>query len=184
MHDDEIRAALRRGRIDDAFRLFVRAHGGAAFSASCRIVRDAQTAEDVMQESLISAFRNREQMLGVASLRGWLIKIATRKSLDALRATRRTGRLHEALLHADDPVNGHDLAALLARDEGRRALEHCLGTLEPETCAALLLRYREGVAWDEISEAVGIPVDTIRMRVQRGALRSLRACLEAQEQDP
>ena len=57
MHDDEIRAALRRGRIDDAFRRFVRAHGAAAFSASCRIVRDAQTAEDVMQESLISAFR-------------------------------------------------------------------------------------------------------------------------------
>jgi RNA polymerase sigma-70 factor (ECF subfamily) len=177
VHDDEIRAALRRGRIDDAFRRFVRAHGAAAFSASCRIVRDAQTAEDVMQESLISAFRNREQMLGVASLRGWLIKIATRKSLDALRATRRTGRLHEAMLRADDPVNGQDLAALLARDEGRRALE-------PETCAALLLRYREGVAWDEIAEAVGIPVDTIRMRVQRGALRSLRACLEAQEQDP
>ena len=104
MHDDDIRAALRRGRVEDAFRLFVRAHGAAAFTASCRIVRDAQTAEDVMQESLISAFRSREQMLEVASLRGWLIKIATRKSLDALRANRRDGRLHEALLHADDPV--------------------------------------------------------------------------------
>lgn len=184
MPDEDIRAALRRGQIDDAFRQFVRDHGAAAFTASSRIVRDAQTAEDVMQESLISAFRNREMMLEVASLRGWLIKIATRKSLDALRATRRAGRLQEALLHADDPVNGQDLAALLAGDEGRRALEHCLSKLEPETCAALLLRYREGVAWDEIAEAVGIPVDTIRMRVQRGALRSLRSCLEAQEYSP
>jgi RNA polymerase sigma-70 factor (ECF subfamily) len=54
-----------------------------------RIVGSAQDAEDVLQETLLAAWRGLEQFQERASVRAWLYRIATNRSLDALRASRR-----------------------------------------------------------------------------------------------
>ncbi len=54
-----------------------------------RIVGSTQDAEDLLQETLLAAWRGREQFEGRASMRAWLYRIATNRSLDALRASRR-----------------------------------------------------------------------------------------------
>jgi RNA polymerase sigma-70 factor (TIGR02960 family) len=54
-----------------------------------RIVGSAQDAEDLLQETLLAAWRGLEQFEGRASVRAWLYRIATNRSLDALRASRR-----------------------------------------------------------------------------------------------
>jgi RNA polymerase sigma-70 factor (TIGR02960 family) len=54
-----------------------------------RIVGSAQDAEDLLQETLLAAWRGLEGVEGRASVRGWLYRIATNRSLDALRASRR-----------------------------------------------------------------------------------------------
>src|SRR4051812_45689043 len=54
-----------------------------------RIVGSAQDAEDLLQETLLAAWRGLEQYEARASVRAWLYRIATNRSLDALRATRR-----------------------------------------------------------------------------------------------
>jgi RNA polymerase sigma-70 factor (TIGR02960 family) len=54
-----------------------------------RIVGSAQDAEDLLQETLLAAWRGLERFEGRASVRAWLYRIATNRSLDALRATRR-----------------------------------------------------------------------------------------------
>jgi RNA polymerase sigma factor (sigma-70 family) len=54
-----------------------------------RIVGSAQDAEDLLQETLLAAWRGLETFEGRASVRAWLYRIATNRSLDALRATRR-----------------------------------------------------------------------------------------------
>src|SRR5205085_5766349 len=54
-----------------------------------RIVGSAQDAEDLLQETLVAAWRGLEQFEERASLRAWLYRIATNRSLDALRASRR-----------------------------------------------------------------------------------------------
>src|SRR5918997_1918465 len=53
-----------------------------------RIVGSAQDAEDLLQETLLAAWRGLEQFEGRASVRAWLYRIATNRSLDALRASR------------------------------------------------------------------------------------------------
>ena len=55
-----------------------------------RIVGGAQDAEDLLQETLLAAWRGLEQFEERASVRTWLYRIATNRSLDALRASRRT----------------------------------------------------------------------------------------------
>jgi RNA polymerase sigma-70 factor (ECF subfamily) len=54
-----------------------------------RIVGSAQDAEDLLQETLLAAWRGLVQFEGRASVRSWLYRIATNRSLDALRAQRR-----------------------------------------------------------------------------------------------
>jgi RNA polymerase sigma-70 factor (TIGR02960 family) len=54
-----------------------------------RIVGSVQDAEDLLQETLLAAWRGLEQFEGRASVRAWLYRIATNRSLDALRASRR-----------------------------------------------------------------------------------------------
>lgn len=136
-----------------------------------------------MQQAMMAAFRNHRQLLEVEQIRGWLIRIATRKSLDALRSSKRIDRLERDLADEDAP----DVAGLLEQlgtTQDRRALEECLSALDPEIAAAVLMRYHDGMSWAQIATAVGMPLDTIRMRVQRGALKSLRECLAAKEATP
>lgn len=134
-----------------------------------------------MQQAMIAAFKSRGQLLEVDQIRGWLIRTAVRKCIDALRSSKRTDRLHRDRLHADhaDTVDGGDVLELLGTTQEHRALEACLAGLAPDVAAAVLLRYRDGMSWEQIAEAVAMPLDTIRMRVQRGALKNLRECLES-----
>jgi RNA polymerase sigma-70 factor, ECF subfamily len=177
--DDDIRAALRRGDTDTAFLLLERHHGPAIYSRCCRILKNPTAAEDVMQQALMAAFKHRSQLLEVTQIRGWLISIATRKCLDALRSSKRADRLHDSLRDADaDAGNSEDLLKKLGTTEDGRAIEECLRALEPELAAAVLMRHHDDMSWEQISEAIGVPVDTIRMRVRR-ALPSLCKCLES-----
>jgi len=178
--DDDIRAALRRGDTNVAFRLLVELHGPAVYSRCCRILRGRGAAEDVMQQAMIAAFQSRHQLLEVHQIRGWLMQVAIRKSLDVLRSSKRTDRLHQDLLRTDAGT-GDDVIAQLGTTQERRTLEECLAELPPALAAAVLMRYRDGMSWDQIAAVVGVPADTIRMRVQRGALNSLRECLASKE---
>src|SRR6266567_4223590 len=54
-----------------------------------RILGSVQDSEDMLQETLLAAWRGLEQFEGRASVRAWLYRIATNRSLDALRASRR-----------------------------------------------------------------------------------------------
>jgi RNA polymerase sigma-70 factor (ECF subfamily) len=136
-----------------------------------------------MQQAMISAFKSRGQLIEVDQIRGWLIRIATRKALDEIRASKRLDRLRRELVDTDDG-DGEDLIAQLGSTQGRRALEECLSGLAPDLCAAVLMRYRDAMSWEQIAKAVALPLDTIRMRVQRGALGNLRDCLASKEVSP
>src|SRR6478752_6411651 len=67
-----------------------------------RMVGSAQDAEDLLQETLLAAWRGLDQFEGRASVRAWLYRIATNRSLDALRASRR--RPEEMLRMTDMPA--------------------------------------------------------------------------------
>jgi RNA polymerase sigma-70 factor (ECF subfamily) len=180
VEDDEIRAALRRGDDNLAFRLLLRAHGEAVFTRCYRILRNRSAADDVMQEAMMAAFKSRSRLLEVDQLRGWVIRIAVRKSLDALRSGRRKERLERDVV-AGEPPETANLLDRLGSTEELRALEECLAALDPELAIAVEMRYRDGMSWAQIADAVAIPADAIRMRVQRGALKNLHDCLASKE---
>jgi RNA polymerase sigma-70 factor, ECF subfamily len=69
-----------------------------------RIVGSAQDAEDLVQETLLAAWRGLEQFQGRASVRAWLYRIATNRSLDALRASRRRPEDLQRMTEVPEPT--------------------------------------------------------------------------------
>jgi RNA polymerase sigma-70 factor (ECF subfamily) len=86
----EATLARARGGDEDAFRDLTDPYRRELQLHIYRIVGSAQEAEDMLQETLLAAWRSLPRFEERASLRAWLYRIATNRSLDALRANRRT----------------------------------------------------------------------------------------------
>src|SRR5690242_5589197 len=69
-----------------------------------RIVGSLQDAEDLLQETLLAAWRGIEQFEARASIRAWLYRIATNRSLDALRASRRRFEARPVMTGMPEPT--------------------------------------------------------------------------------
>ncbi len=79
--------ARARDGNEDAFRELTDAYRRELQLHICRIVGSTQDAEDLLQETLLAAWRGLDQFEERASLRTWLYRIATNRSLDACART-------------------------------------------------------------------------------------------------
>jgi RNA polymerase sigma-70 factor, ECF subfamily len=138
---------------------------------------DRQKAEDVVQETMVRAWRNADKLHTEegASLRPWLVAVARRIVIDNHR--RRTARPTEV----DDSV----LAALPAPDDeierltSSVAVQRALQSIGRQHREVLFEMYFRGGSGEETAAALKIPIGTVKSRVYR-ALRMLRAALEQQ----
>jgi RNA polymerase sigma-70 factor (TIGR02960 family) len=96
--------ARARAGDEDAFRELTDPHRRELQLHIYRIVGSVQDAEDLLQETLLAAWRGLEQFQGRASVRAWLYRIATNRSLDALRASRRRPEALQRMTGVPEPT--------------------------------------------------------------------------------
>lgn len=179
---------LRRARSGDrsAFDRLVERHLSAVWRVAWRLVRNADDAEDVAQETFLTAWRGIGEFRGDAAFATWLHRIATTRALNHL------DRAAERMKRASRPMEGPDpdpaaeraagprepgpLARLESRERLRRLAE-CFEKLPAAWRAVLALREGEDRAYDEIASLLGIELGTVRSRLARARL-SLRECVE------
>lgn len=136
---------------------------------------EAADAEDVAQEAFVQAFRHLGALRGDgAGFAPWLRRIVVRRCLDHLR---RAGRGREAPADRGREPHGADSAA---RTDTRLLVETLLDQLTPPLRATLVLRECEGMDYDEIAEALRVPVGTVRSRLHaaRAQFRALWLAVE------
>jgi RNA polymerase sigma-70 factor (TIGR02960 family) len=193
---DEATLARARAGDEDAFRELTDPHRRELQLHCYRILGSVQDAEDMVQETLLAAWRGLEAFEGRASVRSWLYRIATNRCLDALRARSRrpreaqvmddmpapTGRTAPVWLEPYPDVLLEDIpdhsAGPAARYEVRESIELsfivALQHLPPRQRAALVLRDVLGFRTAEVAEML----DTGEASV-KGALQRARATLRA-----
>jgi RNA polymerase sigma-70 factor (ECF subfamily) len=137
-----------------------------------QLVRDRSAAEDLLQETLLAAYRNRAELRAVENPQAWLFAIARNRALDAGRSRQRRGRLLRRLAWArlerdPDPADAVAVRDLLARH------------LDPHERALLILRYLHGFDAAELALVVGTSPEAIRQRLSR-IRRRLQPRLEAE----
>lgn len=130
---------------------------------------DPALADDIVSETFIRLWHARARV-DLVSVKAYLLTIARNLFLQERRRHRRIASLDEG---AADGVPGPE-----QRLQQRRELETVLTALQelPETDrAAVLLRAEEGLSYEEIAAALGIPPGTARVKVHRARLRLAEA---------
>jgi RNA polymerase sigma-70 factor len=116
---------------------------------------------------------------GMGSLKGWLRVIARRQVLDILRAERRRTEVsHRAAEQAPPAESEPELAVLDAARRLRPVFAEALDALSPEQRKVLALRYRRGLVFREIGEALGTDLTSAYRAVSRAQKALLRSFQE------
>ena len=157
-----------------------RRYSKAMFNAALRIVGDYAEAEDVLQESFVSAFRELASYKGDSSFGAWLKRIVVNKSINCLRQ-RRLPLVPLAEQHHEAPA---ETEAYSADDEAEvryRAdvLRRCIQELPDGYRVVLTLYLLEGYDHLEIAGILGISESTSKSQYSRARVR-LRALAAAQ----
>jgi RNA polymerase sigma-70 factor (ECF subfamily) len=141
------------------------------------LTRDSNLAEEITQETFVSAWTNIASYKARASFGTWLHQIAYRKFVDSRRALRRDASLMAKLREQiNEPQDELDPFYLLAADEHSRMLYEVLNTLPSLEYIVIVLHYIQGLSFREMSKVLDEPVGTVKWQTNR-ALKKLRGYL-------
>ena len=162
----------------EAFDSLARLVGDRCMAIAVRILRDADLAEDAVQVSLITAWRELRGLRDPERFEPWLHRILTRACYAGARHRKRWDEGIRLL--PIEPVHGRD--DYLTVDD-RDQLERAFRRLTVQQRAVLVFHYHLGLSIAEVADRIGIPVGTAKSRLHH-AVRALRASVEADARTP
>lgn len=184
----------RKGTVDP--KRWLELYGDYLFRYALIRVRNATLAEDLLQETLLAAFRAKDRFAGESTERSWLIGILKHKILDHFRQLKREqtapvtdvlppeldDRFDEFGVWKHDPALipqdwGEDASVLVQRKEFMTVLKQCLGKLPSRSAQAFVLREMEGTDSAQIQETLGVSPSNFWVLLHRARMQ-LRLCLE------
>lgn len=144
-----------------------RDYGRFLYTVAYRLTGNADDAEDLVQEVLLRVRRGLDTWRP-GSMEGWLSRIATNAFLDQVRRHRR--RRTVALPEDADRVVAPERPPeeMLSSERLGEEVQAALSSLPPEYRSAVVLCDVAGLSYQEIADALGIPVGTVRSRIHRG----------------
>jgi len=151
-----------------AFEEIYRLTSGFVFNVALRIARRHADAEDVALEVFVKMHQNLGQFGFKSSLKTWLYRITVNTALS--RCRKNTGEAnaiqkyknHLATEPANDPFPDR-----VHKKDNETSVSNLLAKLDPDQRACVVLREMEGLAYNEISDILNIPMNTVRSRLHR-----------------
>ena len=171
--DDELALRSKEGDLQ-AFNVIVERHQAMVYNAAARILGDLVAAEDVSQETFISSYRAIARFRG-GSLRAWLLRIASNRSYDRIRSSKRRPEqsLDQSLLNPgfQPSATGGSPEQEAMRGELRVEIQRAIISLPADQRAALVLIDVQGLSYEEASQATGASLGTVKSRLSRARSR-------------
>lgn len=177
--DADIVELVKLDKLHDAIRLLMQRHGATVYRYCLQVLRDPTRAEDVHQNTFIDAYFDLPKFTGRSRVKTWLLAIAHNRAMDDIRRRQRE----------DDRIDRDDTTAGEIADPSpspcerlddlqlHNAVEECIAELPAESQSPLLLRYQQGLTYQEIAEICQVSAGTLQTRVAR-ALVKLRECIK------
>ena len=143
------------------------------YSLALRMVRRAEDAQDVTQETFIRMFRALDRYDPQRPFAAWLFSIASRLSIDTIRRrkhqaiplTQRDRDDEEYTLEVEDPgLRPEEVTSRAEEEERTRVL---IESLPPHYRIVVLMRHQQDLSDEEIAEALHLPLGTVKARIHR-----------------
>jgi len=183
-------APLERALLDEcrqgdpqAFARLVALHERLVFNLAARLLGDLEEARDVSQEVFLQVFRTLGRFQGRSTFKTWIYRIAVNQCHNRRRWWRRRRRDQLVSLDILGPADEARLCTGRGPEqdyesaERSRDVQRALQALPFAQRTVLLLREVEGLTCEQVAQAVGVPVGTVKSRLSR-ARETLRRELE------
>jgi RNA polymerase sigma-70 factor (ECF subfamily) len=170
------------------FEEIIERFGHRLYTLAFRLAGSRSDAEDLAQEALVRGYRGSAQFRGEADFYTYLYQILLNLWRNQLRQRRRwrliplgspregEGReTRPAVEPADGSPDPHE--RLVGREQARK-LQEALVQLDPGLRSVLVLRVSEGLEYEAIGKALGIPIGTVRSRLARARSQIRRLMTE------
>ena len=168
LSDEALVALVARGEEDALAALYDR-FGRTAYGLALRVVRDAELAEDVVQEAFLSLWRSAGRFVPERSRAGtWLLTLVHRRAVDLVRREER--RRAEPIESAPEAADAAAEEAPWLRLE-RERVQAALASLPDAQREAIELAYYGGFTQAELADRLGQPLGTIKSRMFAGLAR-------------
>lgn len=180
---DETAVAKARAGDAEAFRVLVERHSRPLFRLAFRMTGNEQDSEDVVQESLLRAYKQLRTFDERASFRTWLYRITVNCSIDLVRSRkRRLENSPAADPELEDPIQalpaqGPTPDRLAMSTQAGQRIAVAMQKLSESERTAFVLRHFEGMCIDDVSRVLGCEPGAAKHSVFR-AVRKLRRALE------
>ena len=155
----------------DSAELF-RTLGASVYGYAMRVLGKAAEAEEVVSETFLRVCKNKEQYSGRGSLRAWVFRIAHRLCIDVLRGRAKSTKplsLPEQLASTDPPP-----AVLAEKQERQTIIAEAIERLSREQKEVVMLKIYGGLTFRQISQTLGIPLNTALGRMHQALKRLAR----------
>ena len=175
---DLVRAA--QGGDPAAFAEIVRRYQRAVYRVAYALTRNDSDADDLAQETFVRAYRALGRFRAGEPLYPWLSRIVTNLAFSLFRRRKRRPETPlEPLVEAGMQWGtDEDPADTVAERERVQHMQEAFAELKPEHQAVLALRVIEDRSYDEIAQALGVPIGTVMSRLSR-ARTELKSRLKA-----
>ncbi len=185
--DAQLIVAARNGDVA-AFEALVARYRSRVYSLALRMLQNPTDAEEVVQETFLSAYQNLPNFRGEAQFGSWLHRICANFCLMRIRHKRVVEEATEQLAEPEYDDRGHLVVGegidwsrradeKVADAELRKVIEEAVAKLPPEYRAVFLLKDTEDMSYEEIAETVGASVPAVKSRLHRARL-ALRQAID------
>jgi len=174
MDEQELIQASKKGDLD-SFNQLVLSYQRQVYNFALRMINRPETAEDVTQETFLSAFKSIGSFKG-GSFRAWLYRIASNACYDQMRRWQRKPsssleELQSELKMADPVDKGESPEERTLRRELAEVLREALAELPDDQRSMVILSDIQGFSYEEIAAATKTPLGTVKSRLNRGRAR-------------
>ncbi|TSE10651.1 RNA polymerase sigma factor [Aquimarina algiphila] len=153
----------------NAFSVLIERYQNLVYTVVYRMIKNKEEAEEVAQDSFIKAFKSLDNYRGDAKFSTWLYTIAYRKSLDALKKSKRmiTSELIEEINEGEIELVNDALNYLQAK-ERKKIISNSIMKLAKDEAAIITWYYFDEKSVKEIVEMTDLTADNVKIKLYRG----------------
>jgi RNA polymerase sigma-70 factor, ECF subfamily len=164
LEHSELVAGCQQGD-PEAFRALFELHRDRVYSIALRFCGNEAAAMDIAQDTFVKLFASIGNFRGEAALETWIYRLVVNSCFDYRRRTRRLAPLADAVL-ATLRASADALGELLRR-EVSTSVRAAVERLSPRLRMVIVLRYTEGLSYEEIAKALNCSPGTVASRLNR-----------------